>query len=226
MTDRSMEENTHVKTLVARHWDRRAPTFDAEASHGLLNDAQHDAWRTLMKNVAGPRALDVLDVGCGTGFLALLLAELGHRATGIDMAAAMLNEARNKAQEKGLNATFVAGDAEDPPTRLGPCDLICMRHVIWTLPDPAASARRWLSLLRPGGRVVLVEGEFRSAGMKEEYAEIGASLPLMGGRPAAEITALLEHAGFNDAEVRPLMDAALWLEAPAFPRYMVIARRP
>jgi hypothetical protein len=30
--------------------------------------------------------------------------------------------------------------------------------------------------------------------MKEEYAEIGASLPLMGGRPAAEITALLEHA--------------------------------
>ena len=44
------------------------------ASHGLLNDTQSRAWHELISRIAGTAALDVLDVGCGTGFLSLLLA--------------------------------------------------------------------------------------------------------------------------------------------------------
>ncbi len=61
--------------------------------------------------------------------------------------------------------------------------------------------------------------------MKDEYVQIAGDLPLLGGRPAAEIAALLESAGFVRTTVRPLMDESLWLEVPKFPRYLITASR-
>ncbi|HET9595773.1 MAG TPA: class I SAM-dependent methyltransferase [Anaeromyxobacteraceae bacterium] len=53
----------------------------------------------------------VLDVGCGTGEHALLLAARGHAVTGVDMSPTAIERARTKARERGLEATFVVGDA-------------------------------------------------------------------------------------------------------------------
>jgi hypothetical protein len=57
------------------------------------------------------------------------------------------------------------------------------------------------------------------------YPQIQAQLPLYGGRPAEELVALLANAGFVQVADRPLMDAALWLETPSRPRFMVTGRR-
>jgi ubiquinone/menaquinone biosynthesis C-methylase UbiE len=70
-----------VKELVRQHWNRRAGDFDLEASHGLLTDAQAHAWRRLISDLAGAGPLDVLDIGCGTGFLSLLFAAARHSTT-------------------------------------------------------------------------------------------------------------------------------------------------
>src|SRR5690348_2143676 len=99
-----------IKELVRQHWDRRAADFDKEASHGLLNHTQSRAWHELISRVAGAVTLEVLDVGCGTGFLSLLLADLGHRVTGIDVAAAMLAMARSKAAAHRLTVEFRYAD--------------------------------------------------------------------------------------------------------------------
>src|SRR5713226_5972335 len=96
-----------IKELVRQHWDWRAAEFDKEASHSLLTDTQSRAWRELIRRIAGTVPLDVLDLGCGTGFLSLLLAELGHRVTGIDVAPSMLAQARAKAAARGLAVNFV-----------------------------------------------------------------------------------------------------------------------
>jgi SAM-dependent methyltransferase len=55
----------------------------------------------------------VLDLGCGTGEHALLAASLGHAATGLDTSAAGIARAREKAEQRGLDARFVVGDAFD-----------------------------------------------------------------------------------------------------------------
>jgi SAM-dependent methyltransferase len=55
----------------------------------------------------------VLDVGCGTGEHALLAASLGLEATGIDLAAAAIERAREKATQRGLMARFVVGSVLD-----------------------------------------------------------------------------------------------------------------
>jgi ubiquinone/menaquinone biosynthesis C-methylase UbiE len=212
-----------IKELVRQHWDWRAADFDREASHGLLNDTQSRAWHALISRVAGGVTLDALDVGCGTGFLALLLAELGHRVTGIDMAAAMLNRARSKAAARGVTVDFRDADAEAPVLPGGSFDLIVERHVLWTLPHPATALDNWRRLLRRGGRLVLIEGQWVGLTPRDEYAEIYRDLPLFGGRPDQEIVELILSRGFNPVTAEPLMDPELWTQPPAHPRYLVIA---
>jgi ubiquinone/menaquinone biosynthesis C-methylase UbiE len=214
-----------IKTAVSRYWSGRAAEFDLRPSHNVLTEAQHQAWLDLLREVAGPPSLSVLDVGCGTGFLAMRMAELGHTAVGIDLADEMLAAAQRKAVSSGLPVTFRRGDAEAPPPDGAPYDVILERHVIWTLPQPGEALRAWLALLKPGGLLVLIEGIFEMSD-RTVYPQFEAQLPLYGGRPGEELAALLATAGFIYTAVRPLMDAALWLETPTRPRFMVTGRRP
>ena len=109
-----------IKTAVSRYWGGRAVGFDQGASHGVHNEVQHRAWLDLLREVAGPPPLKVLDVGCGTGFLAMRMAELGHTAVGVDLSEDMLAEARRKTEGTGLAVTFQLGDAEASPARRRP----------------------------------------------------------------------------------------------------------
>jgi ubiquinone/menaquinone biosynthesis C-methylase UbiE len=214
-----------IKELVQQHWDWRAAEFDKEASHGLLNDTQSQAWHELISRVAGAVPLDALDVGCGTGFLSLLLAELGHRVTGIDVAGAMLTRARSKAAARALAVAFRYADAEAPDLPAGTFDLIVERHVLWTLPHPATALHSWRDLLRPQGRLVLIEGQWEGMKPRDEYIQIYDDLPLFGGRPENEIANLIRSRGFSSVTTEPLMQPELWIEAPKHPRYLVIAHK-
>ena len=213
-----------IKELVRQHWDWRAAEFDQEASHGLLNDTQSRAWHELISRVAGTVTLDVLDVGCGTGFLSLLLAELGHRVTGIDVAGAMLARARSKAESHSLAVDFRYADAEAPELPASSFDLIVERHVLWTLPHPASALDSWRNLLRRNGRLVLIEGHWDGMKPRDEYTEIHDHLPLFGGRAENEIAELVRSRGFSSVTTEALMAPELWTEPPSHPRYLVIAR--
>jgi len=217
-------DTVRVKELVRRHWNRRAADFDLEASHGLLTDAQARAWRRLIGSIAGSGPLDVLDIGCGTGFLSLLLAAQGHRATGVDVASAMLARAREKAAAQGLAISFIEADVETLDLPAASYDLIVERHVIWTLPHPETALDTWQRLLRPGGRLILIEGHWGPTELREEYSQIHDRLPLFGGRPEAEMAALVRAHGLASVSVEPLMDHELWTEPPSHPRYLVTAR--
>ena len=214
-----------IKTAVSRYWSGRAAGFDLGPSHNVLNEAQHQAWLDLLREVAGPPPLTVLDVGCGTGFLAMRMAELGHTAVGIDLADEMLAAAQRKGADSGLPVTFRRGDAEAPPHDGAPYDVILERHVIWTLPQPREAVQAWCELLKPGGLLILIEGIFEMSD-RTVYPQLAAQLPLYGGRPGEELVALLAAAGFRDTAIKPLMDAALWLETPTRPRFLVTGRRP
>jgi len=212
-----------VKELVRRHWSRRAADFDLEASHGLLTDEQAHAWRCLITGLADAEPLDVLDIGCGTGFLSLLFAEQGHRVTGVDIAPTMLARARSKAAARGLAVSLIEADVETLDLPAARYDLIVERHVIWTLPHPETALDTWRRLLRPGARLILIEGHWGPAERREEYNQIHDRLPLFGGRPEAEMAALVGAHGFASVSVERLMDRELWTEPPDHPRYLVTA---
>ncbi len=216
-------EEPSVKELVRRHWDGRAATFDEGKSHGLLSEQQRAAWVDRVREWAGPEPVRALDVGCGTGFFSLLLAGLGHRAVGVDFADSMLARAREKAADVHLDIEFRSADVEHLPFPDGSFDLVIERHVIWTLPNPPRALNEWARVLRPGGRLVLVEGDWRRPQGNPDYAPIRDSLPLYGGRPAAEVEALVRAKGFASTQVEPLMTATLWVVMPEWDRYALHA---
>jgi ubiquinone/menaquinone biosynthesis C-methylase UbiE len=160
-----------VTEVIRHHWNWRAATFDRELSQGLHSDRQREAWLELLAGLVGARPQRILDVGCGTGFLALLLAELGHEVTGIDLAPQMIELARQKAAQAKLDVTFRVDNAASLADPDETYDVVVERHVIWTLPDPQAGVREWLRVLRPGGRLVAIEVKFaRNEALAKRYS--------------------------------------------------------
>ncbi len=153
-----------VKARVAAHWDRRAAHFDADFGHSIATPAERAAWDRILALVVPNRGpLDALDAGCGTGFLSLELAARGHRVTGVDFAPAMVAEARRKAAAEDLPVRFEEGDAEQLPFDAGSFDLVISRHVLWTLPHPERAIDEWIRVLRPGGRLAIIDGAHYNA---------------------------------------------------------------
>ena len=205
-----------VKQRVAAHWDRRAAQFDEDFGHSIRTHAERAAWDRILDLVlAGRGGLDALDAGCGTGFLSFELAARGHHVTGVDFAPAMIAEARRKAAERSVSIPFEEADVERLPFPPGRFDLAISRHVLWTLPHPEAAIDEWIRVLRPGGRLVVVDGQFdagaappstENARTSQEYAAVGDQLPFLGGRSREEIETLLKAHGLVNVGSDPLLD--------------------
>ena len=205
-----------VKQQVAAHWNRRAASFDEDFGHSIRSPAERAAWDRILDLVLRGRVgLDALDLGCGTGFLCFELVARGHRVTGVDFAPAMLAEARRKAAQRGVAVRFEEADAERLPFPPASFDLAISRHLLWTLPHPEAAIDEWIRILRPGGRLIVVDGQFdanatppaaENARTSPEYAAVGDRLPFLGGRPREEIEALLRTHGLVDVAGDPLLD--------------------
>jgi 2-polyprenyl-3-methyl-5-hydroxy-6-metoxy-1,4-benzoquinol methylase len=148
-------------------WDKEAVNFDKEIDHGLTGADARTAWKALLKNSLPTLQSEILDIGCGTGSLSILLAELGHRVTGVDLSPAMIEQAEAKAKKEQQAIQFHVMDAAFPEFSGQKFDAILCRHLLWTLPDPAQVLQRWIKLLKPNGRLVLIEGFWHTgAGLK------------------------------------------------------------
>src|SRR6184192_1781786 len=127
----------------------------------------------------------------------------------------MLAEARRKAAECDAVVRFEEADAEHLPFPAGSFDLAISRHVLWTLPHPEGAIDEWIRVLRPGGRLVVVDGQFdpgflvepsQNARTSAEYATVGDRLPFLGGRPRKEIEVLFGAHGLVDVGSDPVLD--------------------
>ena len=149
-------------------WDAEAADYDAPTDHGLLDPDVRAAWRRLLLGLLPAAPARVAEMGCGTGTLTVLLADEGYAVDGVDFSPEMLRRAEVKAEGRE-QVRFVEGDASRPPLDDAGYDVVLSRHVLWAMSDPADALRRWAGLLRPGGRLVLVEGLWSNgAGLRAE----------------------------------------------------------
>jgi len=209
---------------VARYWDSAAGTFDDEPDHGLRDARVRAAWRDRLAQWFPAPPSSVLDLGCGTGSLGVLAEEMGHEVVGVDVSAAMVDRARKKVRAAGAGMELLVGDAGDPPVGDRSFDVVLARHLLWTLPTPEAALRRWVRLLRPGGRLVLVEGRWDAPAGAAGYVDEAAELPWGHGIPADVLTANAAQL-VTDVRFEDLTDPGLWGHEVTDERYAVVACR-
>lgn len=115
---------------------------------------------------ASPTSTDIcLDLGCGPGRLVRELAGRAKKALGIDESVPMIERATQRANEAGLtNAQYVVGQAERINAPDGSYDLVTASNILFFLADPVTALKEIRRVLRPGGRVALLNP---STGMKQ-----------------------------------------------------------
>lgn len=194
-----------LQDAINDYWTARAPSYDAYQQRPERRDLDVEAWGRVWSDALPPAPADVLDVGTGSGQVARLLAGLGHRVTGIDLADGMLELAREHAATDPRPPRFLPGDAVAPPFAPATFDAVVGRYVMWTLRDPAEAVASWIRLLRPGGVVAMADSTWFTDGLGELYGERpDAALPLADA-PTIDATAdVLREAGLTEVSVTPL----------------------
>jgi ubiquinone/menaquinone biosynthesis C-methylase UbiE len=141
------EETERLK----RVWEREAPTYDRRMGffeRVLFGDGRE--W-------VGSRASgEVLEVAVGTGRNFPFYPQ-GVRLTGIDLSPAMLEIARNRADELDLDADLREGDAQELPFPDASFDTVVCTLSLCSIPDDRRAIAEMKRVLRPGGRLLLLD---------------------------------------------------------------------
>jgi len=144
---------------VKRMFAAIAPSYD-------LNNRLHSlgldrTWRQAAVRAGQVKPTDiVLDVACGTGDLAMAFAQAGAKQViGVDFTVAMLNLALKKqpATQAGHALSYQAGDAMRLPLADQSVDILSIAFGIRNVQSPSAALREFYRVLKPGGRLVILE---------------------------------------------------------------------
>lgn len=142
------------------YWSNSARSYDGYIQEEMQS-FKRKAWQEkVLSNAPNKEKLDILDVGTGPGFFPVILSELGHCITGIDMAKSMLEIARENIQAAAQEAIIMEMDASETDFDDESFDLVISRNVTWTLNDPQKAYREWFRILKKSGRLLIFDSNW------------------------------------------------------------------
>ncbi len=143
----------------------------------------------------------VLDIGCGTGSLALAARRRvggDARVCGVDPSPEMVTRARRKAAKAGLAVTFEEGSAEALPFPDGTFDAVVCECAFCTFPDKATAAAEMARVLKPGGRIGITDVALDPDRLHHELKTLAGWVAcLADARPVDQYVELLADAGLK-----------------------------
>ncbi|MFO0556037.1 MAG: methyltransferase domain-containing protein [Polyangiaceae bacterium] len=206
-------------TTDAKFWDNIAPRYAAQPVKDI---PAFDRKKAITRALLRPDST-VLEVGCGTGSLALELSRSAGHIHAIDVSAEMIRIANEKKAKQGVsNVTFAQGtlDGDAPPP--GDFDAVWAYSILHLVPDRRATLRRIFELMKPGG--VLVSSNVCLGDSWVPYRPLLAVMRWLGKAPSVTVYDRetlandLRDAGFVEIEERDVGASKL----VAF----VLARKP
>ena len=152
-----MSENIGLSEANRTYCSQRSTSYSDVNKVELAGISRHNWSAVLHEEIyshfpgRSPQSINVLDVGTGPGFFAILLTELGFHVTAVDMTPEMLDEARQNAGVLTEKIDFREMNAEDLCLPEDSYDVVVSRNLTWNLPHPEKAYSEWHRILRPGG---------------------------------------------------------------------------
>lgn len=226
-----VDEISRYWAEASDRWDQNADVFDKSVAQGeFRNQKVLEMWKNLLQDVLGDKIpQQVMDVGTGSGFLSIVLAEMGHNVSAVDFSPRMLELASKNAAQRDLQINYQVGNALDLANFSSESfDAILSRHLIWTLPDPERAYTEWWRILRPGGKLIIIDGnwylnrqsrfrmvwrsfswlliylqERRKPGRKKNEESVSLNLPFSKVQRPEEDEKLLDSCGYKIISIKP-----------------------
>ena len=187
-----------------------------------LHRVHAPAGRRILLQAGLKPGMKVVDFGCGVGATTRMLAEMigpWGSVTGIDLSKAQLEQGRQLCSSAGFaNASFLEASATATGLPRNAFDLAYCRYLLLHLTDPAACLAEMFAILKPGGVVVVEDGDLTSAGSSPQssirwFADLFGRLGPTRGLDyslATRVFHLVKAAGFAEPEIE--------IHRPAIPR--------
>lgn len=166
-TSISAQSGIHKESMD--YWNDRSRGYNL-ATRLSLNDEGDGIRRFLRESIPTGHRLKVIDLGTGAGYAAIILAQMGHEVLAVDDSDMMLERARSNARRFRVDIDFIKADIED--LALGQqFDVVVSKDTVWSLMHPASAYYNWAHMLRPGGHMVIMDGNYYLDLYDEDYAK-------------------------------------------------------
>lgn len=199
MNESAVDTKSEKTFLPAAGWDWLLPLYDPFVK---LFGAE-EARRQLLQQAQLRSGYKVLDIGCGTGTLAVLIRQLHQdvAVTGIDPDPKALTRARNKAARGRVSVQFDQGFGDQLPYAAGSFDRVFSSLMYHHLPPQQKQSvlREAHRVLKPGGEFHLCDFEVREDGGAGFLLRLSHPKELLKDNAEARVLNLMQEAGFSDS---------------------------
>jgi ArsR family transcriptional regulator len=210
-----------VERIVARRRARTEAFFDQQA----------DSWDSLRAQLLAdsaalwsllplvPRGLRVADIGTGTGGMLPQLSEIAESIVAVDHSTEMLRRAKARAKMLGIdNVSFVKADLASLPIESASIDAAFAVLVLHHAPSPADAAAEMARILRPGGKLVVVDlCAHGHDWLRKEHGDVWM------GFSADEVLGHMTRAGLTDVRLKVVSRVEVSGKGPPSPLELFVA---
>jgi cyclopropane fatty-acyl-phospholipid synthase-like methyltransferase len=202
--------------MQERNFDREAATWDAEPRRVKL---ARDIVETIKAEIKLEPGMDIMDFGCGTGLVGLLLRPQVRSLTCVDNSQGMLDVLKGKAAHAGIDGvTTRLVDVSKGGELTGSYDCIVSAMALHHIRDIAGVARQLYQALREGGRIGIADLEQEQGKFHEDHSGV-----FHHGFERAQLSGIFAEAGFADIRFR----RAAEVEKPSgkFPVFLMVGSK-
>lgn len=136
-------KDQHLETEMNHYWTERSKSYSEQNRAQIENEKRHEWENMILKYAPQKECLNILDVGTGPGFFAIILAQKGHHVTAVDLTQDMLEQAKENANHYKVEVEFKLLENQFLPFPDNTFDLVVSRDVTWMLQDAEGVLKEW-----------------------------------------------------------------------------------